>query len=51
VAVRPETFGVGELPAVAATNDRFFIAYVAQDGEKQSVWLVIADQEKLDSAV
>jgi hypothetical protein len=51
VAVRPETFGAGELPAVAATNDRFFIAYVAQDGEKQSVWLIIADQGRLDSAV
>jgi len=49
VAATPTTFGAGELPAVAATTDRFFIVYVAQDGEKQSIWLMTADTGKLDS--
>ncbi|HYR77855.1 MAG TPA: hypothetical protein VEM96_18700 [Pyrinomonadaceae bacterium] len=49
VAVRPTTFGAGELPATVAANDRAFILYVAQEGEKQSVWLVTADEAKLDS--
>lgn len=48
-AVGPTTFGAGELPAVVATNDRVLIVYVANDGEKQSVWLVTADKAKLDT--
>lgn len=37
----------GELPAAAITNGRVLIVYVSQDGEKQSVWLVTADKEKV----
>jgi hypothetical protein len=40
VVVKPSAFIAGEVPAVAAVNDRVFIVNVAQDGEKQSVWLV-----------
>jgi hypothetical protein len=29
----------GELPAAAALRDRILVAYVAKDGEKQSIWL------------
>jgi hypothetical protein len=36
----PTTFGAGELPAVAATSDRVFIVYVAQNSDKQSIWLM-----------
>lgn len=46
-AVKPTTFGAGELPAVALTNGRFFIVYAANDGEKQSVWLMIFDKVRL----
>jgi hypothetical protein len=49
VAVRPSAISAGELPAVAAGNDRVFIVYVALDGKKQSVWLVTADKSKLES--
>ena len=49
VAVKPTTFGAGELPAAAGIHDRVFIVYVAQDGEKQSIWLTTADTGKLDS--
>jgi len=28
-----------------------FIVYVAQDGEKQSIWLMTADKGKLDSTL
>jgi hypothetical protein len=51
VTVRPTTFGAGELPAVAAINDRVLIVYVAQDGEKQSIWLITVDKAKLDPAI
>jgi hypothetical protein len=33
----------GELPAAVTSDERVFIVYVAEDGEKQSVWLVTAD--------
>jgi len=36
-------------PRLPPQNDRVFIVYVAQEGEKQSVWLVTADEAKLDS--
>lgn len=43
---------MGELPAAVTTDKRVFIVYVAQDGEKQSVWLVTADnREKLDAGI
>ena len=50
-ASSPATLAAGELPAGAAANDRIFIVYVAQDGEKQSVWLITVDEAKLDSGV
>ena len=31
--------GTGELPAAAATSDRFFIVNLKSDGEQQSIWL------------
>jgi hypothetical protein len=37
----------GELPAAASANGRVFIAYVADDGAKQSVWLINAEKGKL----
>jgi hypothetical protein len=37
----------GELPAAASANGRVFIAYVADDGAKQSVWLIKAEKVKL----
>jgi len=50
-AVRPTTFGAGELPAAVTMNERVFIVYVAQDGDKQSIWLITIDKGKLDSAI
>jgi hypothetical protein len=42
----------GELPAAVTTDKRVFILYVAQEGDKQSVWLVTADNRvKLDAGV
>jgi hypothetical protein len=46
----PNRVSAGELPAVATTNDRVLIVYVAREGEKQSVWLLTVDTRKLDSA-